>query len=125
MFKFSFVSIAFMMALAASAPSAEHESGIEGTVTIGPLHGGPIRRGELGSGPLTNASFFVSNDKGERVLSFRTDDNGHFAVALQPGRYTVTHNGERIGMHGFGPFEVSVAARKMTQIDWHADTGMR
>ncbi len=125
MFKLSFVLIAFIVTLAAITESAEHESGIEGTFTIGPLHGGPIRQGESGSGPLTNASFSVTNDKGERLLSFRTDDNGHFAVALQPGHYTVTHNGERIGMHGFGPFEVNVEREKMTKVDWHADTGMR
>ena len=110
---------------ASTLQSAEHESGIEGTITIGPLHGGPIRQGESGSSPLANAPFTIANDKRERVASFHTDENGHFAIALPPGHYTVTHDGERIGMHGFGPFEVSVVALKMTQVDWHTDTGMR
>ena len=120
-----FVILTFIVTLAACGESAEHESGVEGTITIGPLHGGSIRQGESGSSPLANAPFTIANDKRERVASFHTDENGHFAIALPIGHYTISHNGERIGMHGFGPFEVSVEARKMTQVDWHADTGMR
>ena len=125
MLKLSLVLLGFIVTLAVNLESAEHESGIEGTITIGPLHGGPIRQGESGSSPLANAPFTIANDKRERVASFHTDENGHFAIALPPGHYTVTHDGERIGMHGFGPFEVSVVALKMTQVDWHTDTGMR
>lgn len=105
--------------------AAQHESGIEGTVSVGPVRGGPIRQGESDSRPLANAPFTITNDKGERVATFRTDENGHFAIPLPPGHYTVTHDGPRIGIRGFGPVEVNVEPEKMTKVDWRADTGMR
>jgi len=114
-----------LLMLTTALESAEHESGIDGTVTVGPTHGGPIHEGESDSKPLAAAPFTVTNDQGERVMTFRTDDKGHFAVALQSGHYTVSYNGERIGIRGFGPFQVNVEREKVTKVEWRADTGMR
>ena len=99
------------------------ESGIEGTITISPARPGPVREGEAASIPLANATFVVENNHGE-VASFTTDDKGHFRASLPSGHYKVSlKGGKSIGR--FGPFEVDVAAGKLTNVQWECDSGIR
>jgi len=98
------------------------ETGLEGVITIAPIHPGPTREGIPDSGPLAGAAFSVENEKG-LVASFTTDDQGRFRVSLTPGHYTVTMKERRI--RRCGPFDVDVVAGKMTTLKWGCDTGMR
>jgi hypothetical protein len=100
------------------------QSGIEGVITISPAKPGPIRADAAGSVPLANATFAVANDKGE-VASFTTDDQGRFRVSLPPGHYKVSLKGRKSSIGRFGPFEVDVAAGKMTNVQWECDSGIR
>ena len=114
------------MAVCASTgqtPSAG-ESGIEGVITISPANPGPIRADAAGSVPLGNAPFVVEKNNGE-VTSFTTDDQGHFRALLAPGHYKVSIKARKSSIGHFGPFEVDVAAGKMTKVQWECDSGIR
>jgi Prealbumin-like fold domain len=100
------------------------ETGIEGVITVGPIHGGAVRPGIPSSKPLANAAFVVGNDAGA-VAEFTTDAQGRFKVLLAPGHYTVTKKEQQKGIGRYGPFEVDVVAGQMTKVGWQCDTGMR
>jgi hypothetical protein len=100
------------------------DTGIEGVITVGPTHGGPVRPGMTSSAPLANATFVVGNENGA-VAEFTTDDHGRFKVSLAPGHYTVTKKAWQKGIGRYGPFDVDVVAGQMTKVEWHCDTGMR
>ena len=86
------------------------DTGIEGVITVGPTHGGPVRPGMPSSTPLANATFVVANES-SAVAEFTTDNQGHFKVSLPPGHYTVTKKERQKGIGRYGPFDVDVVAR--------------
>ena len=100
------------------------DTGIEGVITVSPIHGGPVRPGMTSSAPLANATFIVGNDGGA-VTDFTTDAQGRFKVSLAPGHYTVTKKDQQRGIGRYGPFDVDVTAGQMTKVEWQCDTGMR
>src|ERR1700681_353430 len=103
---------------------SEAQTGIEGIITISPTQAGPVRDDSAGSKPLANATFAVENEKGE-VASFTTDDQGHFRTSVPPGHYKVSMKGRKSSIGRFGPFEVDVAAGKITKVEWQCDSGIR
>jgi hypothetical protein len=100
------------------------DTGIEGVITVGPTHGGPVRPGMPSSAPLANATFVVANES-SAVAEFTTDNQGYFKVSLPPGHYTVTKKERQKGIGRYGPFDVEVVAGQMTKVEWQCDTGMR
>jgi hypothetical protein len=105
---------------------AEAESGIEGVILMGPTHGGPLREGTPDSKPLANIKFNVQREGEEKpVTSFTTDGEGKFRVAVPAGKYSVIRDGGKRGIGNYGPFEIEVAAGKMSSVQWHCDSGMR
>lgn len=126
-----FRNVAFvlmLLSMSANISSAQRHSesgsGIEGVITISPICPGPIRADMPGAGPFGNVTFTVQNQTG-LVTSFTTDAEGRFRVSLPPGHYTVAREGKKSGIGRFGPFEVDVAAGKMTAVEWQCDSGMR
>lgn len=106
--------------------AADAGSGIEGVILMGPTHGGPIRQGMPESKPLADIKFKVQREgEGAPVASFTTDASGKFHVSLPAGKYSVVRDGWKRGIGSFGPFEVEVAAGKMTPVQWNCDSGMR
>ena len=103
---------------------SESGTGIEGVITISPARPGPIRADSPSSIPLANTAFVVENQNGE-VAPFTTDDQGRFRTLLAPGHYKVSIKGKRLGIGHYGPFEVDVAAGKMTRVQWECDSGIR
>ena len=97
-------------------------SGVEGTIKVSPVRPGPIQEGAPSSAPLADTAFTVER-AGQPAGSFTTNAEGRFRIELAPGHYTVKVNGRRI--RRCGPFEVDVAAGKMTTVEWQCDTGMR
>ena len=114
----------FFLAVAAPASAAEPGTGIEGVITVGPVHGGPARIGVPDSRPLASATFIAQDQKGT-ATSFTTDDQGRFRVSLEPGHYSVSLKGKTGRIGRYGPFEVDVVAGQMTKVEWRCDTGMR
>lgn len=100
------------------------ETGIEGVIIVGPIHGGPVRPGIPSEKPLANTTFTVGNETSV-AAEFTTDDQGRFKVSVAPGHYTVTRKGRQTKIGRFGPFDVDVVAGQMTKVQWHCDTGMR
>jgi hypothetical protein len=101
------------------------EAGIEGVITLNPVHPGPVPVDAPGSGPLANASFVVKDEKDTVASEFTTDNQGHFRVSLPPGHYKVSLKGRKGGPGRFGPFDVEVVAGKMTKVQWECDSGIR
>lgn len=102
---------------------SESGTGLEGVITISPIHPGPTREGMPNSAPLANVTFTVANEKGA-VASFTTDGEGRFRILLAPGHYTISQGGKS-RIRRCGPFDVDVATGKMTTVEWRCDTGMR
>lgn len=100
-------------------------SGIEGIVMVSPIRPGPIKKGSEvpNRGPLPNAVFSVANEKGT-VTSFTTDGEGRFRLSLSPGHYVVSP-AENLFPRPCGPFDIDVEPGKMTNVEWHCDSGMR
>jgi hypothetical protein len=98
-------------------------TGIEGTFSISPVHGGPTRAGETDSAPLANVQFDVANDAGLQA-SFTTDAGGHFRVPLPPGRYSIKMR-EKKKMGGCGTIMADVPADGFAKVHWDCDTGIR
>jgi hypothetical protein len=121
------ITLAFLIMSALFSPGqtpSGAETGIQGTITISPTKGGPVRDDSPGSKPLANATFAVENEKGE-VASFTTDAQGHFRASVPPGHYKVSMKGRKSSIGRFGPFEVDVVAGKMTNVQWQCDSGIR
>lgn len=120
---FAFISsLAFLYPFLAVAQTAG-TSGVEGSILVSPVMGGPIRQGTPDAKPLPRTEFVVK--QGERVVTtFETDEQGRFRVSLGPGHYSVVKR-EKNAMGSFGPFEVDVAAGKMKNVQWQCDTGIR
>ena len=117
------VLLFLVMSSAFAQTPSESVTGIEGVITISPIHPGPVREGMPSSAPVANLTLNVANQNGP-VASFTTDAEGRFRVSLAAGHYTITPV-RKIGMHGCGPFDVDVVAGKMTSVAWECDTGMR
>jgi len=119
------VLLLIVMANCFSSAQTQSESatGIEGVITIAPIHPGPVREGVPSSAPLANAAFTVANEKGT-VTSFTTDAQGRFRISLAPSRYQVSQNG-KTGIRRCGPVEVDIVVGKMTTVEWQCDSGMR
>jgi hypothetical protein len=114
----------FSSAQAQPPPNSDTGTGVEGVISIGPVHGGPLRPGVPNSRPFANIEFVVENENGT-VTSFKTDDQGRFRISLAAGHYTVSMKERKGGIGHYGPFEVDVAAGKVTKVEWQCDTGMR
>jgi hypothetical protein len=105
-------------------PKAEPGTGLEGVISVGPIHGGPSRLGEPDSKPLANAEFVVLKEN-STVASFKTDDQGRFRISLPSGHYTISRKDWKEKIGGYGPFEVDVAAGQIKTVQWSCDSGMR
>ena len=124
--KFRIILVLLVMFSGFSPAQTQPEpgTGIEGAITVGPVHGGPSRPGLPDSKPFANAAFVVENEKGP-VRSFTTDDKGWFRISLAPGHYIVSMKDKKGGIGYYGPFEVDVVAGNITKVQWECDTGMR
>ena len=114
----------FSSAKAGSTPVPDPGTGVEGVITMSPARPGPTLVDVPDSKPIPKTDFVVQNEKG-MVATFTTDDEGRFRVSLPAGHYTVSMKGKKIGIGRDGPFDVDVAAGKMTKVHWDIDTGLR
>lgn len=99
-------------------------TGIEGTVTVGPVHGGPARAGVPDSAPLADTSFIVETPAG-KVATFKTDQQGHFRVELAPGKYTIKIQKPQMKGSGCGLADIEVTASGFKKVTLNCDTGIR
>jgi hypothetical protein len=115
------------MSLVVHSMNAETSAtgGIEGDVTVSPIHGGPSRLGVPDMGPMPNTSFLVENAAGGTIVTFKTDEKGHFKVELPPGRYAIKIEVPQMKGHGCGLADIEVTAGTFKTVKLDCDTGMR
>jgi hypothetical protein len=96
-------------------------SGIRGTILAGPACPGPAR---LDSPcPDRPVSMTVEVVGGTTVAAtFTTDAAGKFSVTVSPGTYTLR---SRTGLPTLKSATVVVVDGQFTEVELHADTGMR
>jgi len=107
-----------------SNPSPAPASGLEGSIFLHTIEGGPVIKGAPDSKPLADTTFLVR--QGDlTVTSFTTDKQGSFRVSLPPGHYSIAKKdwNSRVGF--YGPFEVDIAAGQIKKVQWDCDTGMQ
>ena len=123
-------AVASSLAVAETSPTptasanAAPETGLEGNITISPIHGGPVRVGQPSVGPLPNTAFVVRQED-RIVATFTTDAQGAFRVVLPPGQYAVAAQNQRQKFGNYGPWPIEVVAGKMTKVTWDCDSGLR
>src|SRR2546430_17178127 len=79
----------FVVAETPVTPKAEPGTGLEGVISIGPVHGGPLRQGEPDSKPLAHTEFVVVKEN-STVASFKNDVQGRFRISLHTIHYTIS-----------------------------------
>jgi len=107
-----------------SMPSSEAGTGLEGSISLHGISGGPVKQGVPDSKPLANTTFVVK--QGDlTITSFTTDDQGRFRISLPPGHYSISKKdwNSRVGF--YGPFPVDITAGQIKKVQWNCDTGMQ
>ena len=118
------VAAAVSYGTAASGAVADRapQSGVTGRVTAGPTC--PVE--QVGHPcPPRPVTATISAQKGRRVVTrTRSDSNGHYAMTLAPGRYTlVVQTGSQFPRCPTTP--VTVPPNQMVTADISCDTGIR
>ena len=114
---------ALALLTACTSPTSADTVPVDGTILRGPLQ--PVCQVDQScDGPLV-ADFVVTRN-GRRVLTFRTDAVGHFAIALAPGNYQVIPSVDApiIGA-GTVSQALTVVAPEMRGVTLQFDTGIR
>ena len=105
-------------------PPPEAGTGLEGSISLHNISGGPVRQGVPDSKPLANTTFVVK--KGDlTIASFTTDDQGRFQISLPSGHYSISKKDWKSRVGFYGPFEVDIVAGQVKKIQWNCDTGMQ
>ena len=101
--------------LTAQTPGQVGDTAIEGAISVGPTHDGPVRAAAPSSAPVREMEFVVRKGE-ETVATFKTDTEGQFRVSIAPGRYTVSRANWKRRVGNYGPFEVDVVPGQMSKV---------
>ena len=113
--------IAFALLLAACGGASAPASGLRGTVLAGPACPGPARVDS--PCPDRPVALAIEVVQGTSVVATVTaGPDGRFSVALPAGSYTLR---SRSGLPALRPQSITVSAGAYTEVELHADTGMR
>src|SRR5579859_8294190 len=113
--------VALALLLGSCAAAGTPGSGIRGTIAAGPACPGPAR---LNSPcPDRPVSMTVEVVSGSNIVAtFTSDAAGTFSVGVDPGTYTLR---SKSGLPALKPTTVVVVEGRFTQVELHADTGIR
>ena len=113
--------VVLALALAACGAAAPANTGIRGTVLAGPACPGPAR---LDSPcPDRPVAMTIEVVRGADVAAtFTTDATGRFSVGVSAGTYTLR---SKSGLPALRSTTVVVADGQFTDVELHADTGIR
>lgn len=107
--------------LGACVGSGAPGSGVRGTVVAGPACPGPARvESPCPDRPVRITIEVVRN--GAIAATVTTGDDGRFSVAVPAGTYTLR---SRAGLPALRPTAVTVLTDAFTDVELHADTGIR
>jgi hypothetical protein len=105
------------------AGGATGDSGIEGTVLLGPTCAVQTVEHPCPDRPLA-ADVVVSTSEGKEVTSVRSGPDGKFRVGLRPGAYVLTVSNPK-GIQFAKPVSVTVPARGFVHVTVSVDSGIR
>jgi hypothetical protein len=119
------ILLMFLVACAGRGPSSSGGSGIRGTVLLGPTCPVETLESPCPDQPLADVEIRVLRG-GDVVATVRSDDEGRFAVALDPGRYEVQAVVEE-GGPGMSakPVDVLVTKGVFNDVNVPVDSGIR
>jgi len=107
--------------LSACGGAATPAAGIRGTVLAGPACPGPVRVDS--PCPDRAVAMTIEVVQGTSVVATVTSGpDGRFSVAVAAGSYVLR---SRSGLPALRPQNVTVAAGTYTEVELHADTGIR
>src|SRR5260221_2592520 len=110
-----------LVAVAACGTIGGPPSGISGTILAGPACPGPVRIGS--PCPDRPVAMTVEVVSGTTVAAtFTSDANGTFSVSVGPGTYVLR---SKSGLPALRGTTVVVVEGQFTQVELHADTGIR
>jgi hypothetical protein len=119
------ILLLFLVACAGRGPSSSGDSGIRGTVLLGPTCPVETLESPCPDRPLADVVVRVLRGGGV-VATVRSDDGGHFAVALDPGRYEVQAVVEEGGAGmSAKPVDVLVTNGAFNDVNVLVDSGIR
>lgn len=122
--------------IASGCTALTPDSGVEGTVTAGPMCPGPVRIGQpCPDRPVAVHLLAVRfppgfvgvplPQSGRVVARFSSDASGQFRLALPPGSYLLYADSHQTGFMGGCRGDVTVPPRQWIHADVSCDTGMR
>jgi hypothetical protein len=119
------ILLLLLVACAGRGPSSSRESGIRGTVLLGPTCPVETLESPCPDRPLADVEIRVLRG-GDVVATVRSDGEGRFAVALDPGRYEVQAVVEE-GGPGMSakPVDVVVTSGVFNEVNVPVDSGIR
>jgi hypothetical protein len=119
------ILLLFLVACAGRGPSSSGDSGIRGTVLLGPTCPVETVESPCPDRPLGDVEIRVLRG-GDVVATVRSDGEGRFAVALDPGRYEVQAVVEE-GGPGMSakPVDVLVKNGVFNEVNVPVDSGIR
>jgi len=119
------ILLLFLVACAGRAPSSSGDSGIRGTVLLGPTCPVETLESPCPDRPLADVEIRVLRGS-DVVATVRSDGEGRFAVALDPGRYEVQAVVEE-GGPGMSakPVDVVVTNGVFNDVNVPVDSGIR
>ena len=107
----------------ASAGGAAH-SGVEGTITLSPAHGGPQRESGVSQAAYADVEVRLIGLGGAVVASARTSPDGRFVLPAPAGDYRLQVMVPMKFMRCPSP-PVKVMQQQMSVVDVDCDSGMR
>ena len=101
------------------------DTGIEGTVTIGPMCP-VVQEGTPCPDEPYQAEIVVRDENGDEVARFETAEDGTFSINTLPGRYTIEPQSPNEGAPPQAPEQqVEVRAGEYAHVDIQYDSGIR
>jgi hypothetical protein len=119
------ILLLFLVGCAGRGPSSSDDSGIRGTVLLGPTCPVETAESPCPDRPLADVEIRVLRGS-DVVATVRSDGEGRFAVALDPGRYEVQAVVEE-GGPGMSakPVDVVVTSGVFNDVNVPVDSGIR
>ena len=119
------ILLLFLVACAGRGPSSSGDGGIRGIVLLGPTCPVETLESPCPDRPLADVEVQVLQG-GDVVASVRSDGDGRFAVALDPGHYEVQAV-LRAGGPGMSakPVDVTVTSGEFIDVNIPVDSGIR
>jgi hypothetical protein len=119
------VLLLLLLSACASRAASSGDSGIRGVVLLGPMCPVESTRSPCPDRPLGDALVRILRD-GDVVSEVRSDGDGRFTVALDPGSYVLQAVTKKGGPGMFAkPLDVTVPSKGFVDVTVTVDTGIR